>query len=92
MWNPHCMPSMQPTLHFKGCLLLRPLGENSFFSYLFLVQSTLKPASLLDFIEQLFIETHIASGAILGTRDVMVQTALPELLTIGKASMKPSYK
>lgn len=43
-----------------------------FFSYLLhiLIQSTLKPASLPDFIEQVFIETCFVSGISLGTGDI----------------------
>lgn len=45
-------------------------GGGIFFSYLLLIQPTLKPASLLDFIEQVFIETRFVSGIILGIGDI----------------------
>lgn len=59
--------------HFRGHLPLMSLGKNNFS----------------NIIKQVFIETHCASGTVLGSRDIMVQkTALMELPVTGEADIK----
>lgn len=64
-------PKFSAAFHFKDYLTLLYLKKSNLFSNLLLIQSTLERASLPDFIEQLFIETHFASG----TRNIMLQNS-----------------
>lgn len=88
MWYPSYL-----LLSISGITYSGISGRGNFFSHLLLIWSTLKPASLPDFIEQVFIETHFVSGIIIGTGDINgVQTnkvfAFMELIVRGETHLK----